>query len=115
MNLRSTVALLLFGLALASSTASAAGAVKREVRVGSYRVERDVTPGRNKVVGTLTNMGCTPVRDVKVSFRLFDAKGRVIGRATDEAHDLQPGQTWKFHAVAHGNVSRARLLQVKTQ
>jgi len=115
MNLRLTAALLLFGLGLASSTASAAGAVKHKVHVGSYRVERDVKPGRNKVVGTLTNVGHTRVHDVKVSFRLFDAKGRMIGRATDEAHNLQPGQTWKFHAVARGNVSRARLQQVKTQ
>jgi len=115
MKLRSTVALLLIGFGLASSTAWAAGAVKRDVRMGSYRVERDVTPGRNKVVGTLTNVGHVPVHSARVSFRLFDAKGRAIGRATDETHDLQPGQTWKFHALAHGNVSRARLLQVKTQ
>lgn len=115
MNLRSTVALLLFGLAFASPAAPAAVAVKHKVHVGTYRVERDVKPGHNKVVGTLTNVGHTRVRDVKVSFRLFDAKGHMIGRATDEAHDLQPGQSWKFHAVARGNVSRARLLAVKTQ
>lgn len=115
MNLRKTAALLLIGMGLASSTAWAAGTVKHNVRVGTYRVERDVTPGRNKVVGTLTNVSHAPVHSAKVSFRLFDAKGRAIGRATDETHDLQPGQTWKFHAVARGNVSRARLLQVKTQ
>lgn len=115
MNFRKTAALLLMGFGLMSSAAWAAGTVKRNLHVGSYRVERDVTPGRNKVVGTLTNAGRAPVHSAKVSFRLFDAKGHAIGRATDETHDLQPGQTWKFHAVARGNVSRARLLQVTTR
>ena len=115
MNLRSTVQVLLLGLGLACSAAWAGTPVKPHVRVGSYRVERDVTPGRNKVVGTLTNVGHKPVHTAKVSFRLFDAKGRAIGSATDQVHDLKPGQTWKFHARAHGNVSRARLLHVEAR
>lgn len=119
MKIRLTLLAAWLGAALFSSTASASQAAAHgthgTVHMGAYRVERDVTPGRNKVVGTLTNTGRTPVHAVKVSFRLFDAKGRAIGHATDEAHDLQPGQTWKFHALARGNVSRARLLQVKTR
>ncbi|QNK00709.1 FxLYD domain-containing protein [Dyella telluris] len=113
MNLRSAAALFLLGLGL-SVTAQANGA-KPTVHVGSYRVERDVTPGRNKVVGTLTNTGRAPVHSAKVSFRLYDAKGRVVGRASDEVHDLRPGHTWKFHAHARGNVSRARLLHVEAK
>lgn len=85
------------------------------VRVGHYRVERDVKPGRNRVVGTLSNAGHARVHTARVSFRLFDAKGRAIGRATDEVHNLKPGQTWKFHALARGNVSRARLLKVEAE
>lgn len=112
MNLRSIALVLWVGLSLVSSTAWAGTPAKPAVRVGSYRVERDVTPGRNKVVGTLTNVGHRPVHSAKVSFQLFDAKGRAIGRATDEVHDLEPGKTWKFHASARGNVSRARLLRV---
>ncbi|RDI98804.1 hypothetical protein DVT68_09845 [Dyella solisilvae] len=84
------------------------------MHVGPYRVERDVKPGRNKVVGTLSNVGHARVRTAKVSFRLFDANGRAVGRASDEVHNLKPGQTWKFHAFARGNVSRARLLKVET-
>lgn len=114
MNLRSAAALFLLGLGLASSTAAATGA-KPTVHVGSYRVERDVTPGRNKVVGTLTNKGRAPLHSAKVSFRLYDAKGRVVGRASDEVHGLRPGQTWKFHARARGNVSRARLVHVEAR
>jgi hypothetical protein len=60
-----------------------------------------------------TNVGRVPVHSARVSFRLFDAKGHAIGRATDEVHNLAPGQTWKFHAVARGNVSRARVLRVE--
>ena len=90
----------------------AMGLRRHDVRVGSYRVERDVTPGRNKVVGTLTNISGTKIHTVRVSFRLLDAHWRVIGRGTDETHELAPGQIWKFHAPARGNVSRARLLQV---
>lgn len=112
MKRRSIVWWVLLGCVL-SSSAVAAGAPVRHVRLGPYRVERDVTPGRNKVVGTLTNVGRVPVHSAKVSFRLFDAKGHVIGRASDEVHDLAPGQTWKFHASARGNVSRARLLRVE--
>lgn len=112
MNRRSIVSWFLLGCVVCSS-AVAAGAPVRHVRVGSYRVERDVTPGRNKVVGTLTNVGHAPVHTARVSFRLFDARGHAIGRATDEVHNLAPGQTWKFHASARGNVSRARLLRVE--
>ena len=112
MKRRSIAWWVLLGCVVCSS-AVAAGAPVRHVRLGSYRVERDVKPGHNKVVGTLTNVGRVPVHSAKVSFRLFDAKGHAIGRATDEVHNLAPGQTWKFHASARGNVSRARLLRVE--
>jgi hypothetical protein len=103
---------------LGNSWAAPAAATKpasHGVHLGSYRVERDVTPSRDKVVGTLTNVGRVRVHSARVSFRLFDANGHVIGRATDEVHDLDPGHTWKFHAIARGNVSRARLLRVETR
>jgi hypothetical protein len=112
MKRRSIVLWVLLGCVVCSS-AVAAGAPARHVRLGPYRVERDVTPGRNRVVGTLTNVGRVPVHSAKVSFRLFDAKGHAIGRATDVVHNLAPGQIWKFHALARGNVSRARLLRVE--
>lgn len=111
------IMLLLLGAGLATmATATASHApLKHNVQLGSYRVERDVTPGRNKVVGTLTNVSHSPIHATRVSFRLLDARGRVVGHAVDEVHDLQPGQTWKFHALARGNVSRARLLRVETR
>ena len=110
-----TLMLLGIGLAATATAAIAGKPLKHPVHVGTYRVERDVTPGRNKVVGTLTNVSRAPVHTTRVSFRLFDANGHVIGRAVDEVHDLEPGQTWKFHAHARGNVSRARLLRVETE
>jgi hypothetical protein len=111
------VTLLLLGLGLATTTmaATASKPLRHPVHVGSYRVERDVTPGRNKVVGTLTNVSPARIHATRVKFRLFDARGRAIGNAVDEVHDLEPGQTWKFHAHARGNVSRARLLRVETE
>jgi hypothetical protein len=115
MIFRLTVLLVLLGYGLASSAAFAGESPRQHVRVASYRVERDVTPGRNKVVGTLVNVGRMRAHVVKISFRLFDATGRTIGGATDEVRDLQPGQTWKFHALARGNVSRARLLRVEAK
>lgn len=111
------VMLVLLGLGLATTAmATAAGKpVRHTVQLGSYRVERDVTPGRNKVVGTLTNVSHARIHATRVSFRLFDAHGHAIGRAVDEVHDLEPGQTWKFHARASGNVSRARLVRIETE
>lgn len=110
-----TLVLLGIGLATTATAATVGKPLMHPVHMGAYRVERDVTPGRNKVVGTLTNVSRLPIHDTRVSFRLFDANGRVIGRAVDETHDLAPGQTWKFHARARGNVSRARLLRVETK
>jgi hypothetical protein len=111
------VALVLLGVGLAATAmATVSGKpLKHPVHVGSYRVERDVTPGRNKVVGTLTNVSRAPIHSARISFRLFDAKGHAVGSAVDEVHDLEPGQTWKFHARARGNVSRARLMRVETK
>ncbi|WP_266183846.1 FxLYD domain-containing protein [Dyella humicola] len=112
---RVALVLLSIGLATSATAAAASKPLRHAVQVGSYRVERDVTPGRNKVVGTLTNVSRARIHATRVSFRLFDAKGRAIGRAVDEVHDLEPGQTWKFHARARGNVSRAHLLRVETE
>jgi hypothetical protein len=115
MKLRFAAPLLLLGFGLASPAAFAGVPLKHRIRVDSFRVERDVTPGRNKVVGTLTNVSRAPVRTAKIRFRLFDARGRGIGMAVDEVHDLGPGKTWKFHARALGNVSRAHLLSVQAE
>ena len=115
MKLRFAVPVLLLGFGLASSAAFASEPLKPRIRVDSFRVERDVTPGRNKVVGTLTNVSRAPFRTTRVCFRLFDATGRGIGQAVDEVHNLEPGQTWKFHARALGNVSRARLLSIESE
>lgn len=115
MNLRTIVLFATLACGLASPVAWAGKSLAHAVRVDHYRVERDVKPGRNKVVGTLSNVGHVRVRTAKVSFRLFDAKGRAIGRASDEVHNLKPGQTWTFHAFARGNVSRARLLKVEAE
>lgn len=115
MNFRATVLFAALACGFASPAAWAGKSLAHAVRVGHYRVERDVKPGRNKVVGTLSNVGKVRMHTARVSFRLFDARGRAIGRATDEVHNLRPGQTWKFHAFARGNVSRARLLKVEAQ
>lgn len=117
MNLRCAALLLLLvaGFACSASPAFAAAPAQQRVRLGAFRVERDVTPGRNKVVGSLTNISRTPVHTARVRFRLFDARGRAIGQAVDQVHELAPGQTWTFHARARGNVSRARLLAVEAR
>lgn len=115
MNLRTILLFAALAGGLASPAAWAGKSLTHAVHVGSYRVERDVKPGRNKVVGTLSNTGRVRVHTARVSFRLYDARGRAIGRATDQVHDLKPGQTWKFHALARGNVSRARLLKVEAE
>ncbi|WP_201314579.1 FxLYD domain-containing protein [Dyella sp. EPa41] len=115
MNLRNILLFAALACGLASPAAWAGKSLTHAVHVGPYRVERDVKPGRNKVVGTLSNTGRVRVHTAKVSFRLYDAKGRAIGRASDQVHNLKPGQTWKFHALARGNVSRARLLKVEAE
>jgi hypothetical protein len=104
----------LAGLALAVLSFSAAATVhsRPALRVDSYRVERSVTPGRNKVVGHASNRGTTTIRTARVRFRLFDANGKQVGVAQDDVHNLHPGQTWTFHAKAMGNVSRAKLARV---
>ncbi|WP_114238218.1 FxLYD domain-containing protein [Dyella sp. C9] len=108
-------ALLGFGLATTGMAAPVVRADPHGLRMDSYRVERDVTPGRNKVVGTLTNVSRKRVHTARISFRLYDVHWRVIGRAVAEVHDIDPGQTWKFHAGARGNVSRARLIRIDTE
>lgn len=115
MTLRPIACLLLAGLALASSAALATAAPKHAIHVDGFRVERDITPGRNKVVGTLTNVSHARVHRITIRFVLFDAKGRRLGTATDETHDLAPGHAWKFHAPARGNVSRARIDRLETR
>jgi hypothetical protein len=82
----------------------------RRVRVDSYRVERDVRQGRNRVVGRAVNISGRRLRDVRVRFRVFDNRGRQIGWATDGIMDFRAGQSWRFRAPASGNASRARLV-----
>jgi hypothetical protein len=106
---RLLTALLGVALAVLSCSTSAASHPAPRLRVDSYRVERDVTPGRNKVVGHATNTSNAAIRTAGVRFNLYDATGKQIGVAQDYVHDLQPGQAWTFHAKALGNVSRAKL------
>lgn len=81
----------------------------RRVRVDNYRVERDARQGRTRVVGRAVNISGRRLRDVRVRFRVFDARGRQIGWATDGIMDFRAGQSWRFRAPAAGNASRASL------
>ena len=85
----------------------------RRVRVDNYRVERDVRQDRTRVVGRAVNISGRRLRDVRVRFRVFDARGRQIGWATDGIRDMRAGNSWRFRAPAAGNASRARLVSAE--
>lgn len=76
--------------------------------LGSTKVQ-----GLGKVTGRVTNVGTRDARFLRLTFRLLDAQGRRVGRATAVNHDgLTAGQSWGFDAVmaAHtGGAVEVRL------
>ena len=69
--------------------------------------------GLGKVTGRVTNVGIRDAEYLRLTFRLLDAQGRRVGRATAVNHDgLRAGESWDFDAVmaAHtGGAVEVRL------
>lgn len=51
------------------------------------------------VQGTLANDGDDPLESVEVRVRVYDDRGRHLGRYVATTGDLEPGATWSFQVV----------------
>lgn len=68
--------------------------------LGSTKVQ-----GLGKVTGRATNIGSRDAEYLRLTFRLLDAQGRRVGRATAVNHDgLAAGRSWDFDAVMSAHI-----------
>lgn len=56
--------------------------------------------GSFEVTGSAVNLTMTSLRDLTVTFTLYDAEGSVVGYATDRLPVLEPSQKWRYRASA---------------
>jgi len=101
-------------LMLAAATA-AAQSLPYGVSIDNLAATRQAD-GMSVITGIVANHGDKPVQGLSVTFVLYDAQGREVGRATDR-HDaaLAPGATWQVHAATPHTFARFTALDIKAR
>jgi hypothetical protein len=67
-----------------------------------WQVQGDTAKRTDHIVGVVVNQGPREYASVRISFRLYDASGSVVGDASDSVSRLKPGETWRFSAFTWG-------------
>ena len=69
--------------------------------------------GLGKITGQVTNVGTRDAQFLSLTFRLLDAQGRRVGRATAVNHNgLESGEVWDFEAVLAAHASGGVQVQL---
>lgn len=72
--------------------------------------------GLSVITGTVRNYGKRPVHGLSVTFVLYDAAGREVGRTSDQREaPLAPGETWLVRATTPHAFTRFTALDIKSQ
>ncbi|CAP44885.1 FxLYD domain-containing protein [Bordetella petrii] len=105
-------------LALASVLAAATAAAQSlpyGVSISNLAATRQAD-GSSVITGVVSNHGDKPVQGLSVTFVLYDAQGREVGRATGRRDTaLAPGETWQVLAPTPHAFTRFTALDIKAQ
>ncbi|WP_449432447.1 FxLYD domain-containing protein [Pseudomonas putida] len=99
-------------LALSLFTACAfAGEVTDKVMLSEVHV---VNKGRiTSVEGLAKNNTGKALKNVFVTFKLYNSAGEVVGSALDRGQDIEPGEAWRFSAPSTAEFTKAKLAKVE--
>ncbi|MGF0237586.1 FxLYD domain-containing protein [Rhodococcus sp. IEGM1300] len=65
------------------------------------------------VEGVLKNTTGTTLKNVFVTFKLYNTEGEVVGTALNRGQDIEPGESWRFSAPSTVKFEKAKLSKVE--
>ncbi|AHV91816.1 FxLYD domain-containing protein [Bordetella holmesii] len=101
---------------LCLSTQVSAQSLPQGVSLGNLEASRDAQTGQTVITGTYGNQSQARIEHASVTFALFDAGGREIGRiSTQSEAALLPGAVWHFRASTPLDVRRFSAISATAQ
>lgn len=65
------------------------------------------------VEGVMKNNTGTTLKNVFVTFKLYNSAGEVVGTALNRGQDIDPGESWRFSAPSTVKFDKAKLSKVE--
>lgn len=107
------LALASFALLAGLSAAAGAQSLVYGVTLGNVQAVRDVNQNLSAITGLLSNQSARPINSAMLTFVLYDAQDREIGRVRDDiVGPLAPGQIKQIRAVTPLQFTRVTALGV---
>ncbi len=99
---------------LCLSAHAAAQNLPHGVTLGNLQATRDNIAGQTVITGTYRNQGQTRIIQAAVTFALFDANGKEIGRISSQSPiPLDPGDLWHIRASTPMTFQRFTAIEVR--
>ncbi|MBO1112104.1 FxLYD domain-containing protein [Bordetella petrii] len=107
---------ILASLALAAASAAAAAqSLPYGVSIDNLAATRQAD-GSSVITGIVSNHGDKAVQGLTVTFVLYDAQGREVGRTTGRRDTaLAPGENWQVLATTPHAFTRFTAMDIKAQ
>jgi len=101
-------------LMLAAATA-AAQSLPYGVSINDLAATRQAD-GSSVITGLVSNHGDKPVQGLSVTFVLYDAQGREVGRTTGQRDTpLPPGESWQVQATTPHAFTRFTAMDIQAR
>lgn len=113
-----TMKLALASLVLLTGLSGAAGAqsLAYGVTLGNVQAVRDTNINMSTITGSLANQSGRPISSAVLTFVLYDAQGREVGRVNDDViGPMAPGQIRLVKAITPLQFTRVTVLDVRAQ
>ena len=112
MKLAHAFVLLLAGL----SGAAGAQSLTYGVTLGNVQAVRDINMNVSTITGSLANQSGRPISSAVLTFVLYDAQGREVGRVNDDIiGPMAPGQIRLVKAITPLQFTRVTVLDIRAQ
>ncbi|WP_438859959.1 FxLYD domain-containing protein [Achromobacter spanius] len=110
--------LALASLALLAGMSGAASAqnLTYGVTLGNVQSVRDTNVNMSTITGSLANLSGRPISSAVLTYVLYDAQGREVGRVNDDViGPIPPGQIRLVKAVTPLQFTKVTVLDVRAQ
>lgn len=110
--------LALASVVLLAGLSGAAGAqsLAYGVTLGNVQAVRDATMNVSTITGSLANQSGRPISRAVLTFVLYDAQGREVGRVNEDViGPMAPGQIRQVKAITPLQFTRVTVLDIRAQ
>ena len=115
---RLSMKLAVASLVLLAGLSGAAGAqsLAYGVTLGNVQAVRDINMNVSTITGSLANQSGRPISSAVLTFVLYDAQGREVGRVNDDViGPMAPGQIRLVKAITPLQFTRVTVLDIRAQ